>query len=468
MIDLFIHLFDLFLADFRKIRIFRILLIFRFLSDFLIFLAFIQQSVGLHSSESFLSNELMGTKQLLSSSFNGELMPLQQAAKSKFKNKKYKGLQSTGSLRKRHETHGTLTTGTPESSLLNKSYEQNRLSGSLLLNPQSKFLFNSNNSNELSENMYPKEANNSSQASRNSNEALFYNYVTPDPIFESPEINQQYFAPQNYPLGGEQGGQKGILKHKNSSFNGQIENSLVQQLQPNSKSGKLKKNIRLRNRMMGVKPKSSKNVSFMLSNEQQGPASKHKHSFHLGGKSGGEEYRRFQRRERSSIENMNFSNKGRDQKVLPVAKERPTNPDHPLKDRKGKATRRGAKRKEEWTKGEDWVGQNKRRKPKKERKSKRNFMRIFDSKEFDIDLKKVKEDRRTTLMIKNIPNKYTQDMLLYDIDGQFENTYDFFYVPIDLDVRKSSKIDSKNGKNDEKVKKPFKFYFYFLTFLAVF
>ncbi len=42
------------------------------------------------------------------------------------------------------------------------------------------------------------------------------------------------------------------------------------------------------------------------------------------------------------------------------------------------------------------------------------------------------EDKRTTLMIKNIPNKYTQKMLLATIDDQFKGTYDFFYLPIDF------------------------------------
>lgn len=42
------------------------------------------------------------------------------------------------------------------------------------------------------------------------------------------------------------------------------------------------------------------------------------------------------------------------------------------------------------------------------------------------------EDMRTTLMIKNIPNKYTQKMLLQTIDEQFNRMYDFFYLPIDF------------------------------------
>lgn len=42
------------------------------------------------------------------------------------------------------------------------------------------------------------------------------------------------------------------------------------------------------------------------------------------------------------------------------------------------------------------------------------------------------EDKRTTIMLKNIPNKYTQKMLLATIDESFKGTYDFFYLPIDF------------------------------------
>ncbi|CAG9332659.1 unnamed protein product [Blepharisma stoltei] len=42
------------------------------------------------------------------------------------------------------------------------------------------------------------------------------------------------------------------------------------------------------------------------------------------------------------------------------------------------------------------------------------------------------EETRTTVMIKNIPNKYTQQMLLDSIDKHFSKTYDFFYLPIDF------------------------------------
>lgn len=52
--------------------------------------------------------------------------------------------------------------------------------------------------------------------------------------------------------------------------------------------------------------------------------------------------------------------------------------------------------------------------------------------ELDIDRVLRGEDTRTTLMIKNIPNKYTSKMLLATIDEQHRGTYDFIYLPIDF------------------------------------
>ena len=49
-----------------------------------------------------------------------------------------------------------------------------------------------------------------------------------------------------------------------------------------------------------------------------------------------------------------------------------------------------------------------------------NLMDIFQCK-----------DLRTTLMIKNIPNKYTISTFLEEINLYFKNTYDIFYLPID-------------------------------------
>jgi hypothetical protein len=57
-----------------------------------------------------------------------------------------------------------------------------------------------------------------------------------------------------------------------------------------------------------------------------------------------------------------------------------------------------------------------------------------DEELFLINLGKVTkgEDIRTTLMIKNIPNKYDQDSLLEAINDKYIKHYDFFYLPIDF------------------------------------
>ncbi|KAL4575561.1 hypothetical protein LXL04_022408 [Taraxacum kok-saghyz] len=56
------------------------------------------------------------------------------------------------------------------------------------------------------------------------------------------------------------------------------------------------------------------------------------------------------------------------------------------------------------------------------------------NKQYQLDLDKIVsgEDTRTTLMIKNIPNKYTSKMLLAAIDETHTGTYDFVYLPIDF------------------------------------
>ncbi|XP_021905539.1 protein MEI2-like 1 isoform X2 [Carica papaya] len=57
-----------------------------------------------------------------------------------------------------------------------------------------------------------------------------------------------------------------------------------------------------------------------------------------------------------------------------------------------------------------------------------------DKKQYELDIDRILlgEDSRTTLMIKNIPNKYTSKMLLAAIDEHCKGTYDFIYLPIDF------------------------------------
>ncbi|KAK7273179.1 hypothetical protein RIF29_14227 [Crotalaria pallida] len=52
---------------------------------------------------------------------------------------------------------------------------------------------------------------------------------------------------------------------------------------------------------------------------------------------------------------------------------------------------------------------------------------LADKKQYELDIDRIKsgEDNRTTLMIKNIPNKYTSKMLLAAIDDRHKGTYDF-------------------------------------------
>ncbi|KAK1365573.1 RNA recognition motif 1 in plant MEI2-like protein [Heracleum sosnowskyi] len=57
-----------------------------------------------------------------------------------------------------------------------------------------------------------------------------------------------------------------------------------------------------------------------------------------------------------------------------------------------------------------------------------------NKKQYELDIDRIirGEDKRTTLMLKNIPNKYTSKMLLAAIDEHHRGTYDFIYLPIDF------------------------------------
>ena len=57
-----------------------------------------------------------------------------------------------------------------------------------------------------------------------------------------------------------------------------------------------------------------------------------------------------------------------------------------------------------------------------------------DLKKFDINEETISEDGRTSLMIKNIPNKYTKEMIVEILDIAFYERYDFFYLPLDFKV----------------------------------
>ena len=70
---------------------------------------------------------------------------------------------------------------------------------------------------------------------------------------------------------------------------------------------------------------------------------------------------------------------------------------------------------------------------KKSKKSRDEVDQIL----FNINLDNVihARDKRTTIMIRHIPNKYTTQSLLEEIDSNFRGKYDFFYLPMDFDVR---------------------------------
>ena len=71
--------------------------------------------------------------------------------------------------------------------------------------------------------------------------------------------------------------------------------------------------------------------------------------------------------------------------------------------------------------------------PKKlKRTSTRKSHPVANLNEYRIDIDSIVPDRKT-VMIKNIPNRYTKEMMIELINKRFAKRYDFFYLPIDFE-----------------------------------
>ena len=71
--------------------------------------------------------------------------------------------------------------------------------------------------------------------------------------------------------------------------------------------------------------------------------------------------------------------------------------------------------------------------PLEQKNNYKNYNDVF------VDIKRVisLEDKRTSIMIKNIPNKFNKEILLSIIDQNFSGTYDIFILPTDLSKNKN-------------------------------
>lgn len=66
-------------------------------------------------------------------------------------------------------------------------------------------------------------------------------------------------------------------------------------------------------------------------------------------------------------------------------------------------------------------------------------MQLDEHQSFDINILSIlnREDTRTTVMIKNIPNKFTRDKILLIINQHFQGAYDLFILPTDSKANKN-------------------------------
>ena len=76
---------------------------------------------------------------------------------------------------------------------------------------------------------------------------------------------------------------------------------------------------------------------------------------------------------------------------------------------------------------------NKNANNEKKEKKKKKFKDKIEQKLFIIDIDNLinGSDERTTVMIRHIPNKYTSEALLDELNTICKNKYDFFYLPLD-------------------------------------
>lgn len=66
------------------------------------------------------------------------------------------------------------------------------------------------------------------------------------------------------------------------------------------------------------------------------------------------------------------------------------------------------------------------------KRGRRNYQKVQDQHSYEIDLNNIDRMGKTTIMIRNIPNKYTKNQMLHAINENFRGQFNFFYLPIDF------------------------------------